>query len=375
MLFWIVAALLTLLACLAILVPMVRVKAHASADSDHDLAVYQDQLAELERDVGRGVIGETEAEQARAEIGRRILRIAGEGRGTGSSKSSRTGRTIATLAILAVPLASWGIYAVTGSPELPGQPLQERLTANPAENSIEELVARAEGHLTANPEDGRGWDVLAPIYYRMGRYNDSVVAYRNAIRLQGSSVTRELGLGEAIAANAGGTITVEAQAALERALVLEPQNPQAQFLLATALAQEGKSAEASQAWRSMLAGLPTNSPWRGAVEQSLARLGEQPAIPGPSAEDVEAADLMSDKDRAQMIEDMVAGLDQRLRDNPQDAEGWQRLVQSYVVLGRLDDARDALQRGLDALGRPSQPAASLETFAAERGVTLNGQAE
>ena len=84
MLFWIVAALLTLLACLAILVPMVRVKAHASADSDHDLAVYQDQLAELERDVGRGVIGETEAEQARAEIGRRILRIAGEGRGTGN---------------------------------------------------------------------------------------------------------------------------------------------------------------------------------------------------------------------------------------------------------------------------------------------------
>lgn len=375
MLFWIVAALLTLLACLAILVPMVRVRAYASADTDHDLAVYQDQLAELERDVGRGVIGRTEAEQARAEVGRRILRIAGEGRGNTPSKSSRRGRMVATMAVLAVPLASWGIYAVTGSPNLPGQPLQARLDVNPADNSIEELVARAEGHLAANPEDGRGWDVLAPIYYRMGRYNDAVVAYRSAIRLQGSSVPRELGLGEAIAANAGGTITTEAQDALERALVLEPQNPQAQFLLATALAQEGKTAEASHAWQSMLAGLPADSPWRGAIEQSLARLGERPTIPGPSANDVDAAALMSDKDRGQMIEDMVAGLDQRLRDNPQDAEGWQRLVQSYVVLGRPDDARDALQRGLDALGRPSQPAASLEAFAAERGVVLDEQAE
>jgi cytochrome c-type biogenesis protein CcmH len=375
MLFWIVAALLTLLACLAILVPVVRARGASGLDTDHDLEVYQDQLAELERDVGRGVIGRTEAEQARAEIGRRILRVAGPDSGTAPARSSQMGRIVATLAVLAVPLASWGIYAVTGSPNLPGQPLQARLDANPADSSIEELVARAEGHLAANPEDGRGWDVLAPIYYRMGRYNDAVVAYRSAIRLQGSSVTRELGLGEAIAANAGGTITTEAQAALERALVLEPQNPQAQFMLATAMAQEGKSAEASHAWRSMLAGLPADSPWRGAVEQSLARLGEQPAIPGPSADDVDAAALMSDKDRAQMIEDMVAGLDQRLRENPQDAEGWQRLVQSYVVLGRLEDARDALQRGLDALGRPSQPAASLETFASERGVTLDGQAE
>jgi cytochrome c-type biogenesis protein CcmH len=375
MLFWIVAALLTLLACLAILVPAVRARDPGSTDSDHDLEVYQDQLAELERDVRRGVIGRTEAEQARAEIGRRILRVAGPDSRTAPARSSQMGRMVATLAVLAVPLASWGIYAVTGSPNLPGQPLQARLDANPADNSIEELVARAEGHLAANPEDGRGWDVLAPIYYRMGRYNDAVVAYRSAIRLQGPSVTRELGLGEAIAADAGGTITTEAQAALERALVLEPQNPQAQFLLATAMAQEGKSAEASQAWRSMLAGLSADSPWRGAVEQSLARLGERPAIPGPSTEDIDAAGLMLDKDRARMIEDMVAGLDRRLRDDPADAEGWRRLVQSYLVLDRRADARDALTRGIDALGAESEQAATLEAFAAERGVTLDRQAE
>lgn len=371
MLFWIVAALLTFCACLAVLAPMVRARGEPGADADYDLEVYQDQLAELERDVGRGVIGGTEAEQARAEIGRRILRLAGDGREDRPATITRLGRLVATLAVLAVPLASWGIYAATGSPHLPGQPLQARLNANPAENSIEELVARAEGHLAANPEDGRGWDVLAPIYYRIGRYNEAAIAYGNAIRLQGSSIAREIGLGEAIAANAGGAITTDAQAALERALVLDPQNPKAHFLLATAMAQEGKEDEAGQAWRAMLEGLPPDSPWRGAVEQALAGLGGEPAGPGPTADDVDAAALMSDKDRAQMIEDMVAGLDQRLRDNPQDAEGWRRLVQSYVVLGRADEARSALARGLDALGRPSQPAAALEAYAAERGVVLD----
>lgn len=371
MLFWIVAAFLTLCACLAVLVPMARARGRSDADADYDLEVYQDQLAELERDVGRGVIGGAEAEQARAEIGRRILRIAGDAPGTAHPKGSRLSRVVATLAVLAVPLASWGIYAATGSPHLPGQPLQARLNANPADSSIEELVARAEGHLAANPEDGRGWDVLAPIYHRIGRYNDAVIAYSNAIRLQGSSAAREIGLGEAIAANAGGAITTDAQAALERALVLDPQNPKAHFLLASAMAQEGKEDEAGQAWRAMLEGLPADSPWRGAVEQALARLGDEPARPGPTADDVDAAALMSDKDRAQMIEDMVVRLDQRLRDDPQDAEGWQRLVHSYVVLGRPDDARGALKRGLDALGRPSQPGAALETYAAERGVMLD----
>lgn len=376
MLFWIVAAFLTLCACLAVLLPVVRARGSAAADTDFDLEVYQDQLAELDRDVARNVIDRAEAEQARAEIARRILKLAGARKVGSRAAGARIGRVVATLAVLAVPLASWGMYAAIGSPHLPAQPLQARLDKNPAENTIDELVARAEGHLAANPGDGRGWEVLAPIYYRMGRYNDAAVAYRNAIRLEGASAAREVGLGEAIAANAGGMITTDAQAAFERALALEPENPKAQFLLATGLAQEGKAEEAGQAWRAMLEGLAPDSPWRGAIAQALAQVGVDAGTerPGPTAQEMEAAALMSDKDRAGMIEDMVTGLDQRLRDNPQDAEGWRRLVQSYLVLGRPDEAGDALARGLEALGPGSEAAGELVAFAAERGVTLDEQA-
>jgi cytochrome c-type biogenesis protein CcmH len=97
-----------------------------------------------------------------------------------------------------VPLVSWGLCQI-GSPDLPSQPLSERLAKNPADSSVDELVARAEAHLAANPSDGRGWDVLAPVYLRMQRFSDAAAAYRNAIRLDGDSAARQAGLGAAIA--------------------------------------------------------------------------------------------------------------------------------------------------------------------------------
>ena len=112
--------------------------------------------------------------------------------------------------------------------------------------TVDELVARAEAHLAANPDDGRGWDVLAPIYARLGRYDEAVTAYRNAIRLDGANGARESGLGEAVAGAAGGMVTAEARAAFSRALKLEPGQPKASFYLASALAQEGKVAEAAE---------------------------------------------------------------------------------------------------------------------------------
>ena len=269
MLFWFVAALLTVGASLAVLLPLTSRSAGASAAESNDLEVYRDQLAELDRDAARGLIQPAEAEQARTEIARRILRRTAR-RGAAPPRPHRAASgpdaLVATAAILAVPLVSWGVYAELGSPDLPSQPLAERLAKNPGDSSVEELVARAEAHLVANPSDGRGWDVLAPIYLRLGRYDEAVNAYRNAIRLDGASALREAGLGEAIAGVAGGLVTADARAAFGRALELDPAQPKARFYLATALAQEGKAAEALTAWQAMLSTLPADSPWRGAVD-------------------------------------------------------------------------------------------------------------
>ncbi|MGO4834910.1 c-type cytochrome biogenesis protein CcmI, partial [Rhizobiaceae sp. 2RAB30] len=365
MLFWIVAALLTLGASLAVLAPLARGRRSVATAADHDLEVYKDQLQELERDGQRGLINPAEAEQARAEIGRRILKLGQRTNDVQGALASPLARMAAMVAVLAVPVVSWGLYGYLGSPDLPSQPLQARLEADPAKSSIDELVARAEKHLAANPNDGKGWDVLAPVYLRMGRFTDAVGAYHAAIRLEGSTALRESGLGEALASAADGVISDEAEAAFNRALRLEPDYPKARFYLASAMAQDGKMEEAVAAWREMLVKLPADSPWRVPVEQAVAEADKRlaagkapsttsevttsddgaPAAPGPTQDDMNAAAAMSDADRSAMIETMVTGLDEKLRQNPRDPEGWRRLIRSYMVLGRKADAVEALKRG------------------------------
>jgi cytochrome c-type biogenesis protein CcmH len=368
--FWVVAALLTLGASLAILLPMLRAERRAAGTDAYDIEVYRDQLSELERDAGRGLIRPAEAEEARAEIARRILRAGKAEKSDEPTVRGKSGRVLASVAVLAVPLVSWSFYGVLGSPDLPPEPLAARLTKNPANSTIDELVARAEHHLAQQPSDVRGWDVLAPIYVRMSRFADAANAYRTAIRLDGSSAAREAGLGEALAAEQGGMVSAEAEAAFEKALTLDPQNAKARFFVATAQAQEGKTDEAAKAWNAMLADLPRNSPWRAAAEQALAAVDRKPAaMPGPTQDQMAAASSMSAGDRAAMIETMVSRLDGELRKNPDNPDGWRRLVRSYMVLGKKGEAEDARKRGITALGTGSDAAKELDKFAASLGLT------
>lgn len=379
MLFWILAALLTFGACVSVLLPFMRHAPVGAPDSAFDLMIYKDQLLELERDQGRGLIGRAEAEQARNEIARRILKT-DQANEAAAGQSGAAGRWLALVAVLSVPLVSWGVYAATGSPDQPSQPLQARLQQNPADSPVNDLVARAEAHLQANPRDGHGWEVLAPIYLRLGRAPDSVTAYRNAIEYLGSDSPRESGLGEAMVTVAGGVISDEAQAAFERALAASPNDGKARFYLALREAQEGRLDQAKAGWTAMQADLPDSSAWRGAATAALAQTDDQQVseqqadmpvgggLSGPSAADVDNAANMTAQDRGAMIEGMVANLDAKLKENPRDQQGWERLIRSYMVLGKPDAARDALQRGKAALGNTTQEAAALQTFAASVGI-------
>jgi cytochrome c-type biogenesis protein CcmH len=371
MLFWVIAAVLTLGASLAVLLPLAGGGKEQDSQNAHDLEVYGDQLGELDGDLARGLIQPAEAEQARAEIGRRILRLGGSGTAVqDSGAGSKVVRLLSVVAVLAVPLLSWGIYARLGSPDLPSQPLAERLAKNPADSSVDELVARAEAHLVKNPADGRGWDVLAPIYLRIGRFGDAVTAYRNAIRLEGDNAARQTGLGEALVNGAGGVVSADAQTAFETALKFEPNDPKANFYLALAFSQEGRKPEAVATLQKLQTTLPADSPWRKAVGQALASLETNPVPPqsGPSAGDVAAASSLSDEQRGAMIETMVASLDEKLKQNPRDTEGWMRLIRSYVVLGKTDEARAALRRGIAVFGADSPEAKQFTAFAGTLGL-------
>lgn len=375
MLFWISAAALTVVACVAVLAPFVRAGIRTARDSAYDLEVYKDQLGEIERERAAGLIGGEEADQARAEIGRTILKISSADTATARGSSARFVRLAGLAAVLAVPLVSWSLYAALGSPDMADQPLAERLQRNPADSTVDELVARAELHLRDNPSDARGWEVLAPIYMRQGRFTEARDAWRNAIRLSGSSAAREAGLGEALAGEAGGVVTAEATEAFRRALALAPADPRSRFFLATALAQEGKLREAADAWRELASSLPANSPWQGAVEAAISQANAGLSSGkgnGPTEADIAAAEEMSSEDRLQMIEGMVAALDEKLRREPGDAESWRRLIRSYVVLGKTDDARSALERAKTGLEADPAQLRAVTEFAAGLGIETQG---
>jgi len=377
MLFWIIAALLTAGASLAVLLPLSRGGGRMAGAAEHEIEVYRDQLAELDRDMARGLIAPQEAEEARAEIGRRVLKLKGE-QGAGKAASAPfLSRGLGAICVLAVPLVSWGLYTQTGSPDLPGQPIASRAQPAPEDEAIDTLVARAEAHLAANPDDARGWEVLAPVYMRLGRFDESVAAYRKLIALEGANADRQAALGEALVNGAEGDVTEAAQAAFKAAVALDPKNAKARFYLASAQAQGGDLAGARAALTALLDEGGPQAPWHAAVSGAIAEIdarqtGAAPTTasgaPGPSADDMAAAQEMSAADRTAMIEGMVAGLDQKLRDNPNDAEGWMRLVRSYMVLGRADEARGALERGLKALDAGSEDGRRLAALATELGI-------
>ena len=363
MLFWAAAAILTVCAVLAILLPVLRTVDDVAEGNAFDLEVYKDQLAELERDASRGLIDEKEAGEARAEISRRIIGLSASDTAEQVSGSGASTRWAVLVAVMIVPIVGAGTYGFLGSPQISDQPLQQRLAdtrrdpANLAEAPIDELIAKAEEQLARNPEDGRGWAILAPIYMRIGRFDDSAVAFSRAIELLGSSLAFEAGHGEALVGKAGGIVTADAQAAFERALAINPADVRSRYYMATAHVQDGRLEKAVSAWQELLNDTEGTAAWRQSAESALTETRRRLALQstatpsaGPDRETVEAASEMSAEDRNEMIASMVARLDERLRQNADDLPGWKQLVRSYLVLGKPDEARQALKRGAAALG-------------------------
>lgn len=344
MVLWIVFAFMTAAAIYAVCWPLVRGVRNRAGGSD--LVVYKDQLLEIDRDRASGLIGESEAEAARLEVSRRLLAAADGPTAKSSDESaSRVGqrRRAALLSAAAVlALGVPGLYVALGSPNIPGEPALARVQSPAGQNSIAALVGQVEANLARNPNDGAGWEVIAPVYLRLGRFDDAVQARKKSLALNGENAARQADLGEAETAAADGVVTADARVSFQRAVALDPREPKARYFLGLAAEQDGKSADAASMWRGLLADAPPDAPWASFVRESLARLTGAPSVgPGPTASDVAAAGNMSDSARREMISSMVSRLADRLRDNGADVDGWVRLVRAYTVLGDRDKARSA----------------------------------
>ena len=357
--FWVLAILLGTLSGAFLLSAVRRVETGAERE-EGALAVYRDQLAEIERDRARGLIGGEEAEAATLEVQRRMLR-AGRGRGGAERGASRLPLVVAAAM---VPLAGVGLYAATGAPGVPSVSLAEQAEARAQARQMETAAARlsariAEGGAEASLEDRVA---LSQLYSSTGRMDEAADALAPLIGESGvPSGILTLWIEARIGADRG-AVSPRVRETIDRAVRNDPLNPAASYYLAYALETEGDLPRAREVLIRRLSVEPAPPPWAGSFMAGIDRISDltgEPTLPlkeivasapetfrlgGPSTEEVAAAEEMTPEDRDAMIRGMVDRLAARLEDQPDDAAGWLQLARARAVLGEETAALQALSR-------------------------------
>ncbi len=373
-------ALLTMVALAFVLMPLLRRRFPAPAGGGRDIAIYRDQLTELDREAKAGLIGVDAAKAARIEIERRILAV-GATADEATSVEAPQRRFLPVVLALALPMAALGIYLGIGRPELPGQPLASRPppveVPNPAMEAARRGIQALRDRVTSNPNDAAAWLGLGRAQLSIGRVPEAVDSLRKAEALDRDNADVGMALGEALVFEADGTVTPAARALFERTLARDPKVAGARYYLGLADMQSGDARAALKRWLDLEAESPDDAPWRATLSGEIDRVARtagidpkairpdrkpppvaDPSMPRPGPDDIARMQDLSPTDRDLAIRGMVDRLDARLKDAPDDIEGWRRLARARSVLGEHAAAAAAFAR-IDQL-KPDEP----ETLAA-----------
>lgn len=383
MTFWIITCAMAAMVAALLGRAMVRGTRDGLEDTAaYDLKVYRDQLAEVERDVARGVVPAEDAERARTEISRRILAV---DEAASTTKTGARGPQAAVYGLLAVVVVAGSLllYRDIGAPgygdlgladriafademreNRPGQQAAEDSLPPmpPAEGVTDEfktLMARLRDTVAARPDDLQGHRLLATNEARIGDFKAAAQAQGEVLRIRGDSATATdySDYGEFLVLAAGGYVSPQAETALRAALGRDGQDGRARYYVGLMMVQNGRPDLAFRIWDGLLRRGPEDAPWiapiRAQIMPVASLAGVEYEMPqpggarGPSAGDIEAASEMSAEDRMEMIGGMVAGLSTRLATEGGPATDWARLITSLAVLDRAQEARQIYDNARD----------------------------
>ncbi len=338
---WLILGAMSAAVVAGLLLGLRRAAAPPSPRADHDLEVYRAQLHELERDVQRGVLGESELHSARLEIERRMLAADAAREPAPTSASGRKSLALPLIAVLLVPAGAFALYLWLGNPTVESVPFTERpsppaAAAGAPLPDVETMMAGLRARLAENPEDLEGWIMLARSAGTLGDHGEAIEAYGRALALNPDMPSVHSALGEVRVMAAEGLVTDAAQRAFETALAGDPEDSRARFYLALAREQDGDLHGALDALVALLADAPADATWTEGVRQRAAGLAEVLGLDPESALPALTASTSSDE-----AERLAA----RLNDNPKDYQGWITLARMRAALGDPDGAREALDHG------------------------------
>jgi cytochrome c-type biogenesis protein CcmH len=400
--FWAAVGLLVVAVAASLTRAMLRARADTRAPADFDLAVYRDQLSEIERDIARGVLPAEEGERLRVEVSRRMLEADRQSRAKGAQPGRRAGSGIALL-ICAVLLGSVALYRQLGAPGYPDLPLAERFALSdqiraarisqaeaeakapvlPPRSDVSaeflSLMDKLRATIKERPNDPRGLELLARNEAALGNFKAAEAAQQQLIAAKGNAATGDdyAAQAEFMILAAGGFVSPETEQILVKALEADPKNPMARFYSGEMFAQVGRFDRSFILWRRLLEEGPESAPWIAPIRAQIADIAMRAGVDytppevqkGPSAADIENAGQMSAEDRQAMIAGMVAQLGERLAAEGGPVQDWARLITSLSVLNRRDEAKAIYAEAKGKFAGKAEELAQLKAAADQAGVS------
>lgn len=357
---WAVMAAMTAAALAFLLPPLLRHPTAMRGRADFDMEVYRDQIEEIGRDLDRGQITLREAEDARTEIGRRLLAADRQsGDPPADPPAAAPGgrpRWMAAAVAAVVPVAALALYYALGSPLLPGATpgkstvagSDESPNGGPNAQQMAALVDQLGRKLAERPDDAGGWALYARSLAGLGRVEAARDAFARAVSLDPKNAELLSRFAEVQILSAKGIVSPQARRTLDAVLSVQSDEPRARYYMGLAEQQAGRRRKALDTWLALETETPPDAPWRSLLGERIGRLAREMDIDDAALGAMRAtmAARPEPDQPGAMIHAMVARLAARLEKQPDDVDGWRRLARSYRVLGENKRARDALKRAV-----------------------------
>ena len=349
-----VSTVLTLLVVLWLARPLVRTSASAGVSAQRlNAAIYRDQLLALDDDLAAQRISADEYESSKDELQLRLLddtqtddKVAAPAQAPTYFWSARI--TVAILAVL-IPMGSAGMYGWLGTPSA----IDPVATQNANAEKINEMVAELAAKVKANPDNLKGWVMLARSYKVLGRNEEAREAFEKAGSFIDTDANLLVEYADLLGVLANGNLEGKPMQLINKALALDPKQPMGLMLSGIAAYSKSDYKSAVTTWEKLLQELEPGSPDAQQVEANIAEARNKagmPAAKAPKSPGNESGKLPPvDPQSAgpmtpEKINQMVERLAERLKSNPDDLEGWARLARAYKVQGKLPQSEDAYKK-------------------------------
>lgn len=413
MVFWILISFVAL--AMTALLGLVLLRAHSVGEppAAYDLRVYRQQLSDVDKDLQRGVINESDAQRIRTEVSRRILAADAQLQNQNSGSTQPKGLSRVTV-LLSAALLTGGtllLYAVLGAPGYGDMGLASRIEAadlyaqtrpnqaeaeskvpaqtNPdIEPGYADLVEQLRQTAGQRPDDAQGQALLAQHEANLGNFVAAYQAKENYIRIMsGDLEPQDYGeLAELMIMAAGGYVSPEAEELLDGTLQLDPRNGPARYYYGLLQGQLNRPDIAFRIWADTLRQGPKGAPWIDGIEAQIEEMAFRagvdytpitppaapdaagPALAGPSAEDLSAAQEMTMDERQEMIQGMVARLSDRLATEGGTAPEWAQLIGALGVLSEQERAKAIYSEAKTRFASDAEALAKLEAAASMAGL-------